>query len=147
MTAKELRIGNYVTHNDYSDGIFAVSEITRNDNGFIIDTSGGKNGFWGNHISLVNPIQITEEWLIELGFKIKNHDKLAKHCFEHDANGMNIILARWHDNFDVYTKYDPIGLRKGRNAYNYITNNRGIRYIHQLQNLYFALTGEELVIQ
>ena len=74
----------------------------------------------------VEPIPLTEEWLLKLGFK----------------------KTEW-DNFNSYR------LMIGNNDYTIVLYSDGncevgdiitckIEYVHQLQNLYFALTGEEL---
>ena len=77
----------------------------------------------GNVIEDINdfkPIPLTEEWLIKFGFK-----ELKRNVwFISDKDGFQIIL----ENSIFRLKY----LRKH------------IKYVHQLQNLYFALTGEEL---
>lgn len=56
MKPTELRIGNYVTHEDYTSGIFQVTEIRKEEKQYVIFTSGGKNGTWDNIADLVNPI-------------------------------------------------------------------------------------------
>ena len=69
------------------------------------------------------PIPLTEEWLLKFGFRTEESS-----CFELDD--ININTSRelmW-----VYTK---------------CKNNIEIEmpeFVHQLQNLYFALTGKEL---
>jgi hypothetical protein len=67
------------------------------------------------------PILLTEEWLLKFGFKIWDRNKWSD-------LGMNIVLLENGDNFL------------------FLANQRHVNifYIHQLQNLYFALTGEEL---
>ncbi len=69
----------------------------------------------------ITPILITEEWLLKFGFKsLFNGAGYVKNNTEigYNHNGFYIIAS---------------GLE--------------IKYIHQLQNLYFALTGEELSIK
>ena len=67
-----------------------------------------------------NPIPLTEEWLLKFGFKnIK---------FKYEIN--NFII--WLDPRSTYYYL------------NYEGGNIEIKYVHELQNLYFALTGKEL---
>jgi hypothetical protein len=67
------------------------------------------------------PIPLTEEWLLKFGFcKFKNYNDFSK--------GGIIIHGRKRG--FVLRKSVP-----------------DIKYVHQLQNLYFALTGEELEIK
>ena len=67
------------------------------------------------------PIPLTEEWLLKFGF-----DKID---FQFIKNGIKLFPIR-----DLYYRGNfPI--------------KSDIKYVHQLQNLYFALTGEELTIK
>lgn len=72
-----------------------------------------------------NPIPITEEILLKAGFSKK-------------------VDSIW----SIYTK-DWIGLYKmdGTPYYEVDDTYTKIKSVHQLQNLYFALTGEELKIE
>lgn len=73
-------------------------------------------------------IPITEEWLLRMGFK-----------------------ERYSKSHQIEIKYDFLKLYNSNGDYIYdIGSNTGvntIHYLHQLQNLYFALTGEELEIK
>lgn len=60
------------------------------------------------------PIPITEKWLTDFGFNEYKKDRFVN----------NIIICKEGDIF----KYKDVELH----------------FVHQLQNLYFALTGEEL---
>ncbi|WP_185285729.1 hypothetical protein [Elizabethkingia meningoseptica] len=71
------------------------------------------------------PIELTEEWLLKLGF-IKS--KFSSNCFK-ITNGYKFHFAGGEELY-----LDSIRLEH-------------IKYIHQLQNLHFALTGEELTIK
>jgi hypothetical protein len=76
--------------------------------------------FIEDFMKLYDPIPLTEEWLLKFGFKIdKQHE-----C---DFASIGVFTISFRDNF----------------FYDY-TN---LKYVHQLQNLYFALTGEELTIK
>lgn len=65
------------------------------------------------------PIPLTEEWLVKFGFKPLVKDWQIK----------GLILHTRKRGF-VVNKKIPI-----------------VKYVHQLQNLYFALTGEELTLK
>jgi len=118
MEAKELRAGNYVQYED--DGsIFKVTSIERYGLGV------------ENEIESVlfivydkfEPIPITKEWMLKFGFKYSD-DKYTHSLFN----------KKWNKYFKV--EFCGNGL--------FISFSARIKYIHQLQNLYFALTGEEL---
>jgi hypothetical protein len=71
------------------------------------------------------PIPLTEEWLLKFGFKWKNF-----------AFRDGTFTVRYQKEFYVYLSVEgvrPIQIK--------------LDYVHQLQNLYFALTGEELDIK
>ena len=89
------------------------------------------------------PIPLTEEWLLKFGFEIV-HVK-NKHYIINDPNGykdshkisiLQTLNNQWYiafsDNLGGYKDYIP---------------TTKIKYVHQLQNLYFALTNEELTIK
>lgn len=69
-------------------------------------------------------LPLTEEWLLKFGFEKKSEGK-----FEHNVNPLIIY------------KNERMGFYYGEAIG--ISHN----YVHQLQNLYFALTGEELTIK
>ena len=72
------------------------------------------------HLEDYEPIPLTEEWLLKFGFEYS------------DLNGDSGL---WKiPPFQIYGKYNQF-------LYDYRLD---VNYVHQLQNLYFALTGEEL---
>jgi len=85
--------------------------------------SGRKTGIIDEEITpfeLINPIPLTEDWLRRFGFKESNLALLG-------FNGIELLR------------------RDGGYLYwNSIPSDRVIKYVHQLQNLYFALTEEVL---
>ena len=68
------------------------------------------------------PIPLTEEWLVKFGFK--------KHLTEDIYPTFTKNLLNWNDGILYLTGYGFIN---------------HIKHVHQLQNLYFALTGAELI--
>lgn len=77
---------------------------------------------------MYEPIHLTEEWLVRFGF---------------ENNGYNY----WTHSEQYFE------LRDKHPNYCYCVNcgeydcSEDIQYVHQLQNLYFALTGEELILK
>lgn len=73
-----------------------------------------------------SPIPLTEEWLFRLGFEKQNNAWIVKSDIKvHNIRGFQFSI--WKD----------------------LTYNTGeisppLEYVHQLQNLYFVLTGQEL---
>lgn len=73
----------------------------------------------------ITPIVLTEELLVKLGFEKNETGFYYKGRFTyHNEYGWK-ILEQWVKNW--------VGVSE-------------LKYVHQLQNLYFALTGEELTI-
>ena len=127
MKASELRIGNLVDVIEFKN--VEVLGVSMNNIGLKVDSS----TFLSVDINEINPIPLTEEWLLKLGFKYKKWDD---HFIIKNGNYFNSIKKYddgWHYNTD----------ESDATCY-YLTT---IQYVHQLQNLYFALTGEELEIK
>ena len=118
MKATELRIGNYI---DYTTEREIVTMQTTYEYIRLIH-NGNKN---------FKPIPLTEEWLLKFGF-VKE--------FNADENSDSFYLKDCDDSF--YIDYDN-SWYIGATSYGYL---KGIHYVHQLQNLYFALTNEELTL-
>ena len=77
----------------------------------------------------VSPIPLTEEWVLKFGF-----DKTSYSEFEFLKNS-SFRLCGFGWTIEQYTiQFGWVEL-----------NTLSSKYVHQLQNLYFALTGEELV--
>ena len=126
MKATDLRIGNLVLYQGENiltvDGVFS-DEILTLENGYqsILD---------------FDTIPLTEEWLIKFGFE-KDIDipfgdfEYVKSVREGNIeNEIDAITIRISPKFEFYS-----------GIYSQIVPS-----VHQLQNLYFALTGKELTL-
>lgn len=152
MKAKELRIGNIIRiEHDAFD--YEVIEIRRN--ALELDSEKGDKHINSISFSSCKPIPLTEEWFKRPPDKVKEWkgngadyqpetSKTVQHYYE---------LAE-----DVYLVFQTWSWRKNEedewnNEYSVFLNywNNEIHLykfeIHVLQNLYFALTGEELTIK
>lgn len=123
MKANELRLGNWVNHFD--------SEI-KVGWAFIKDVSMIDKGSSNNYLDLVkgsySPITLTEKWLLDFGFDNK-YDVFQFHLSDFDVLQIDLKDSTWMIDGDFdYSK------------------QREIYFVHHLQNIYFALTGEELTI-
>ena len=121
IQANELRIGNCVKLNN-SDTTLVPRDFQRYCKSFGI-------------FEEFEPIKLSEEWLLKAGF-------------EKDDTGVDIFDQ---DYCEWYQKEFPvIGILSQSSDKSYIfdenTDTLRLKYVHQLQNLYFALTGEELEI-
>ena len=117
MDAKQLRIGNTVEYNLIGENVDKWI-VTDVDKDDICDTSN------------LRPIPLTEEWLVKFGFVKKEHrdgNSLSK-------NQVHISSVYGDNSFCL-------------NAHVSDVTSTYIKYVHQLENLYFALTDEELTIK
>ena len=120
MKAKNLMVGNYVK-DPYNHTIKLVS-VEKDQ-------------------SMVRPIPITEEWLNYLGFeKTERRDAHVINVGEYDlyvaVNAFSGTLEKdpsWHCSVATGYGSQPMSIMK--------------IYIHELQNLFFALTGTQLEVK
>jgi hypothetical protein len=112
MKATELRIRNYVSYDNRIFQIDSISDLypTLNTIEFGIGVVD-----WNN----IQPIRLTEDWLLMLGFEEGNKGYYAK--------GDVVISVEG----EVYFGETETWIAS-------------IYYVHSLQNLYFALIGQEI---
>lgn len=133
MKAQELRIGNLLS---YDGTVVQVSNT--GSNGFETTKDGVLYG--SCNLESYDPIELTEQWLIDFGFKRENRSTISADFWK----GINPLTKDWLFSliwiYD-YEKNHPYPLK----GYPFYKNGYfEITHVHQLQNLYFALTGEEL---
>ena len=121
MKANELRIGNLI---NYEQTTHVISSISEN---HVISywVMKKREETWHDFLDDIKPIPLTEEWLEKSG----KFDWSDDYWILLIANLTEIELLYQGDEFKVYMNDLPI---------------QYIKYVHQLQNLYFALTGTEL---
>ena len=140
IKSNELRIGNLVIAKNSFDKISETYiDKIRNVDAIFIDKVGFKS--CSNHICILNyePIPLTEEWLFKFGFEIdeSNDNKKTKTLSTQVSNTESLYF----DENEWYISHDW----NNNNFKNTFWNQP--KYVHQLQNIYFALTGEELTIK
>jgi hypothetical protein len=118
MQPNEFRLGNivYFVSEEHVVVVEGVSSRLRPDCGHF-ELSGISVPQKGIHIK---PVPLTEEWLVRFGFEELTSIKWRKG---------NLVLTNFGHRID-WVVTDDFGVN--------------LKYVHQLQNLYFALTGEEL---
>ena len=125
MKANELRIGNLV------EGIRIGKVKSIFITHFQVDDFDGIT--LGNSLQLnFKPIPLTEEWLLKLGFK---------------ESLLGVYFPYPYNDFELGYFGSVNGSKKGYVITSLVGKMEGIKYVHQLQNLYFALTGEELTFK
>lgn len=89
-----------------------------------------------------NPIPLTEDWLLRFGFEKLPLEKNSTYMGNADLNFGYPILK--------LNKYEYLCCNNADGDSGYLFLNRyriPCKYVHQLQNLYFALTNTELIIK
>jgi hypothetical protein len=119
MKAQELRIGNLLK--DIDGNIVEVITVYENGN-YVVHSSIHQFAIIEKDDDLIIPIPITEEWLLRFGFVSNPYqDRYENKSIHVQCNKTRGVTELW------------------------IENMPHIKYVHQIQNLYFALTGEELI--
>jgi hypothetical protein len=119
MKAQELRIGNLVNY-DTAEGDVLPNVIDWQDLKWLSEDEQGFN-------LVHNPIPLTEEWLLRFGFKHLGNGKFSggfKNMFKISSHQFGIDF--------YYGGIDPYYIKP--------------HYVHNLQNLFFALTNKELTL-
>jgi hypothetical protein len=150
MKANELRVGNFILEFDCEPYYFPIESIYINNVG-VYRCSYRKQSI-DTTLDMVEPIPLTEEWLLKFGFT-KNESKII------DSYSISISKLGTLKKLSVTIQFgnEYVMIREGENdkpssedsiitLLNGDTHGRPF-YIHQIQNLYFALTGEELTIK
>lgn len=135
IEASHLRIGNYIGHPVAERGYpFVVVRISLDDIGastFLCPID--EREFLA--LKHWEPIPLTPEWLERLGIEYKDDNPKQKPWYEGDI--LFTIAGHEFSNSGKNGVYS-YGLNNGKMVY---------QFVHELQNLYFALTGEELTVK
>jgi hypothetical protein len=135
MKANQLRIGNKVK-SKYTNG---------NPNKWVVVT------VTAEHIKTCNdfpkwfkPIALTEEWLFRMGFKV-NEIETVCYLLKKQTKEEHTIYGIISDEDNFYGFYQ--GHSSAIDDWDSWTILKYVNTVHELQNLYFSLTGEELTIK
>jgi|688.fasta_scaffold04758_36 hypothetical protein len=131
MKANELRLGNLVNWNFEIAKISQILEVE-------VAFKCGDIGF----ISDLNPIPLTEGWLLNFGFEKKVFNSDIYDGVEYNLEINGFILNYYDDDNDF-----SLAIHLKKNDFGFCPDLSLFKNVHQLQNLYFALTGKELTIK
>lgn len=125
MKARELRIGNLIEWYEPNSGDPLYVEVIGVSHQRIEAMVNGTHQRKHETYQSWKPIPLTEEWLVR--FSLNNENNFRK-------DGLQICTYTMEK--DVYCIDNGMTMIKD-----------GIKWVHQLQNIYFSLTGEELTIK
>lgn len=119
MNIKELRIGNLIERN----GVLSTIEIINNELDEVYFL--GEDFYYSDFCCNIEPIHLTGEWLQKFGSKPRFQNT------EFIYNRFRIVFKESYGYWDVIDNYSLA----------YITK---VEFVHELQNLIFTLTGDDL---
>jgi len=142
MEAKHLRIGNHVTYIDEGDSSNVILTLI----GMCLDDSiwvewtweDGSNDNTDCNLEAIKGIRITEERLSEFGFK---KDNKGNYWIDLQTHYLELMLSGYYC-YPVYAQVPEMSHEKEQR----VSTNR-IEFVHELQNLFFAISGVELEIK
>jgi hypothetical protein len=124
MKVTELRIGNLIEINEMAEPVVSIDKYGIN---YTVNSVGSNAIKQFYHIDRVKPILITKEWLLKFGF-VQQYWRFFPMTYYQKRN---MLYSLSDGNVELH---DPnICLTQ-------------LKYVHELQNFYFALTGEELIL-
>lgn len=124
MEIRHVRIGNSLLL--YGE-VVKVTEIGFKNNDYYLRVEGKKNGYY---LDQFEPIRLTEEVLLNNGFK-----KRGQFWFDLYLDEITKLTLSWHPDGRI-----DFEMSINKNTFD-ISH---IKYLHQLQNLHFILANKEL---
>lgn len=146
MKTNELRIGNWIKYEDKLVQVVQLSSLMilcqRDENQFLVNCTP----------KVFQPIELTEEVLVKIGF-VKVHKKnivgfnnVNEFILKNDINDNEFVNISYH----LFESGNSIINIEQGDYYSGIDDNYiyklNIKYLHELQNIYYCLTGEELEV-
>ena len=147
ISAQELRIGNYILD---ETGVITIIVAIDSERKFwneiiqkefkatarlIMLDNFDWNTSYGCWVEKLKPIPLTEEWLLKMGFEKEIDDSSFIRKVYYYINDFEV---EFHGNKLVFRV-------ENKHVTNYFAHHT--KYVHQLQNLIFSLSGEELKLK
>lgn len=128
MKPQELRLGNLIKDVGQNGEIYPVTELSET------RICAGPMEIYPAGFQHEHFVPLTEDWLRRAGFKQQEDADDIEDTHWYELHGKNVSFVQGDKNgyVDVFI-LDFEDIR--------------VRYVHQLQNLYFALTSEELTLK
>lgn len=135
MKANELRIGNLVWLKCHHHPV-SVEQIYKDDIDELVWIATDLHE--GESLEDYDPIPLTEEWLVKFGFETVSYGFMFPKI---EGSEYHRKIGRW---ITKKSFQEDVLLEHPFLRYDGLCD---VHYVHQLQNLYFALTGEELTLK
>jgi len=119
INIKDLRIGNWISRKDRD-----FRQVTLD---MLVAMESGAETY--------SPIHLTSEIVTDCGFTFSGEDAKYKYS-RHFKTNLEIVYGNGHYQFHYCDKLGGIILKD--------RTSTPICYVHQLQNIYYCLTGDEL---
>lgn len=140
IEANELRIGNWILDSETDEQYFQVEEIRK--------YVGNENWVYYRKGSIkakeVESVPLTEEILLNCGFEKKGLEVQYQIliCDETETENIKLLILESCDEAGYFADiHEKIYMGS------YTMNISKVKYLHQLQNLYWCLCGKELTIK
>lgn len=146
IAANELRIGNLVYEYDAKDKAQPSPMIVVGISNELLQIRSIDTHFiWDSKPKLLTPIPITSEWVKRLGFELDpDEDRFEGDVYEKYSLGICDIYFDDKDS-DCPRIYFDGNLKTG--DLDSVDFESRIKYVHEAQNLFFYITGTELIMR
>lgn len=148
MEVQELRVGNYLFKYGEVVKIVEIGIKHKGDTNYYLRSENDNCGYW---IDQFKPIPLTEEILFKCCFEKRtdidcyNINKLDN-VIIYSIKGLHPVIK--YSGNDTNDYHLSISDTNDYCEYGYYIHiSKEIKYLHQLQNLYFALNNQELNIE
>ena len=123
MKVNELRVDNLILFKLHGEGNGKIGQMKRGDFGRFNNEE-------------YHPIPLTPEWLERCGFEYLPF-----------AKDISLFSFYKRSEFELIIVNEGIVCEYEQGVFYYSNERRPVKYVHQLQNLFFALIGEELNVK
>lgn len=137
MKIDELRIGNY-----YRAGLeikgSREAKLNLMDSNRVIQLTIQHFQFFANApmiVEMITPIDLTDEWMLRLGFENEVIDS---------QEGILGFTKKYKGKYNNY--FSDLYIEKSSNYYFISEFDFNFKYVHELQNIYYCLTGGHLYL-
>ena len=131
LCAFDLRIGNLIDFVGMPSKVLNIKSTAKFDSLYIEHDE----GFEWTEPERCKGLELTEDWLLSWKF-MEMIDSAGQKCFENDIFRIYFIS----DNYEIEYKFLPEKGNEGR-----VNLFRKFHFIHELQNLYYSLSGGKSV--